>query len=808
MGIRDTLRTLFFPGQLVELRVLSKTRGACNLYYDNPDELAQVAEDFSRDKSYKGVYVTLHEIDRKILKEKRGIILNSIINLEKRVTKATENPDIKAFCWFLIDIDPERPSDASSTVTEKRAAMDVANKVIEYLASQRWPEPVLADSGNGWHVLYRIDLPCFKEQEGQIVGTGYSWLLHQCLQALSKMFTVPAAKVDTSVWKAAQITKLYGTMTRKGENTTERPWRKSKLKNIPSSIEVVSLEQLQALAELCPPEKAVSQPKGNMPELDEDFNIDDFCEHYNLVVTRTLEKGDRTYHVLDECPMAGHQHTGDRNKTALITGDTLGFKCWSDDCDGKTIGDLMRKLNEQYGRYDGPLFAQEEIDWTKWQIEDAGDSEPNDPEPDAVDVEVEASIADEDTFQSQQPIPPKELVKMLNSTGDTAPAPVKNPLSSMPDNCMYGWLGKKALELNMPLGYAYPAMLTVYSPLVVISNPDIKIRPNLYTALIGPVHAGKSVAIDRAQASLLIPDDMVEDSVPGSDRALAKMFGPGKEREELGPSEWGIAPTKLLIQDELRSTLNKVNIQGSCLAGTLQTLWYKDKAGSSDKQANHRVFVRLSILGGLMAGDEAEFAEAFGKETTTGLYDRFVYGVAPKGWVYDRLWSAHQENRPPKSVKKIHPECDRMISEWRDEGLLAGVNRGRLIEIAWRTAIITACANWEDEVTPECMRAAINFAEWQGALREKFKPSLASTDDQKASETILNAMRKYCEGGKWVSWRKLVNNRNWYVKIGASRLEQTKRNLVNSGQVVEESVPDELNEGKLRKTGKVTLAPE
>jgi hypothetical protein len=32
--------------------------------------------------------------------------------------------------------------------------------------------------------------------------------------------------------------------------------------------------------------------------------------------------------------------------------------------------------------------------------------------------------------------------------------------------------------------------------------------------------------------------------------------------------------------------------------------------------------------------------------------------------------------------------------------------------------------------------------------------------------------------------------------------------LVNSGQVVEESVPDELNEGKLRKTGKVTLAPE
>jgi hypothetical protein len=62
--------------------------------------------------------------------------------------------------------------------------------------------------------------------------------------------------------------------------------------------------------------------------------------------------------------------------------------------------------------------------------------------------------------------------------------------------------------------------------------------------------------------------------------------------------------------------------------------------------------------------------------------------------------------------------------------------------------------------------------------------------------------------GQWVSWRKLVNNRNWYVKIGASRLEQTKRNLVNSGQIVEESVPDELNDGKLRKTGKVTLAPE
>ena len=42
---------------------------------------------------------------------------------------------------------------------EHEAAVDRARTIAAYLIAAGWPAPLLGDSGNGGHVLWRVDLP-------------------------------------------------------------------------------------------------------------------------------------------------------------------------------------------------------------------------------------------------------------------------------------------------------------------------------------------------------------------------------------------------------------------------------------------------------------------------------------------------------------------------------------------------------------------------------------------------------------------------------------------------------------------------
>ena len=95
--------------------------------------------------------------------------------------------------------------------------------------------------------------------------------------------------------------------------------------------------------------------------LDPDFDIYDFAEWCGVTVEGEFEKNGCTYYSLDECPMAGHRHRGSLGKTCFIIGDSLGFECFSDDCNEYGIGDVLRKFNEENGSYEGPLFVEEDL---------------------------------------------------------------------------------------------------------------------------------------------------------------------------------------------------------------------------------------------------------------------------------------------------------------------------------------------------------------------------------------------------------------------------------------------------------------
>lgn len=72
-------------------------------------------------------------------------------------------------------------------------------------------------SGNGYHLYYVLNELLNDEMHKKLV--------EGALRELAEKFNTGIVAVDTVVFNASRITKVPGTIARKGENTTERPHR-------------------------------------------------------------------------------------------------------------------------------------------------------------------------------------------------------------------------------------------------------------------------------------------------------------------------------------------------------------------------------------------------------------------------------------------------------------------------------------------------------------------------------------------------------------------------------------------------------
>jgi hypothetical protein len=217
--IAGWLKVLVEPDSTVEMRILYAS-GAPHVRHYASDDLLTMARDAVRlGKVATGVYWLLNPLP-----------------VEWCGSPATD-ADITRRRWLLVDCDPKRKGKVSSTDAEKDAARAKMVAVDAHLADVGWPAPIIADSGNGWHLLYLIDLPA---DDGGLV--------HQVLKALARLFDDEAVSIDVKVGNASRICKLYGTVAAKGEPTTERPHRLSQIVTVPEQLHAVPVELLEKLA--------------------------------------------------------------------------------------------------------------------------------------------------------------------------------------------------------------------------------------------------------------------------------------------------------------------------------------------------------------------------------------------------------------------------------------------------------------------------------------------------------------------------------------------------------------------------------
>jgi hypothetical protein len=117
---------------------------------------------------------------------------------------------------LLIDID-RHVTKNPATELELEAARVLADDIAAYLKLGGMDGPINVMSGNGYHLYYilgNID-NSLKSKE----------FIQNFLKELAIEFDNEIVKVDTSVFNASRITKVVGTVARKGEETSDRPYR-------------------------------------------------------------------------------------------------------------------------------------------------------------------------------------------------------------------------------------------------------------------------------------------------------------------------------------------------------------------------------------------------------------------------------------------------------------------------------------------------------------------------------------------------------------------------------------------------------
>ncbi|MBA2442523.1 MAG: DUF3987 domain-containing protein, partial [Rubrobacter sp.] len=445
--IAGAIEALFEPGAVVELRAFSGGKTVSG-YFDDHEALAEQAHKL--DEQGYAVYVTLNEVDPALLAR----AANKISRYPKATTSDT---NILRRRWLPVDFDPVRPADISSTDEEKEAALLRAREVRDYLARQGWPEPLVGDSGNGTHLLYRIDLPNDRESLELVKGV---------LEAFSFKFSDEMVSVDTTTANAARIWKLYGATARKGDDTQQRPHRASKLLKVPHEpLEAVSGELLsQEMARSKPeePRAAKGTERSGRPGTGEEWDLAGWIASHEIPVKREGPWGKGYRYILEECPWNGH--TDNAAYIVQLAHGPVAAGCQHNSCQGYGWRDLREYFEPGAYERNGARATHS--------------SEPEDGEAGG-------------SFAWEEPVPlPEGLPPVMEFDPEMLPKSLR------------GWISDIAERMQIPPDFCAAGAVVVAGSLVGRKlgirpkrHDDWLVVPNLWGAVVGRPAMLKSPAL-------------------------------------------------------------------------------------------------------------------------------------------------------------------------------------------------------------------------------------------------------------------------------------------------------------------------
>lgn len=322
--VRKAIEVLQEPGGVFEVRAIGTAKkDILSGYFRDAETLLQAFDTI--DLRQRNVYITLGKVkDECFARAQSERFLKS--------PQTSSDTEIESYRWLFVDLDPVRSAGISSNSKELAAAEDLAGKVYEYMHNLGFEEPVKAMSGNGYHLLYRINVK--NDEAGRA-------MIERCLKVLADLFNTDAVKIDTTNSNPSRICKLHGTLAQKGRSTRDRPHRMSKILFVPETVTATKAEVIQALADELPEPAPVVNRRASYTG--QQFDLLDFMRRNGL--TYTEDSNDRAkIYKLDECPFDPSHKDGDAKIFQYHDG-AIAFKCHHNSCNRYKWQDVRLKYD-------------------------------------------------------------------------------------------------------------------------------------------------------------------------------------------------------------------------------------------------------------------------------------------------------------------------------------------------------------------------------------------------------------------------------------------------------------------------------
>lgn len=322
-----------FHNDLTEVRIVCSRGKTYSGYYKDFGNLLRDVE------TYDGVdganiYFSLNQINPDCYSR------TQCEHLEASPKNTTSDGDIIARRWVLVDFDPKRPTDISSSDAELEKAHMKAIAVFRYLREQGFTEPVVAMSGNGYH----LQLPCLIGVRDET-----DTVIKRFLQSLSMMFSDGEVDVDEKVFNRSRICKVYGTTAKKGANTADRPWRVSRILRYPSEITPTDISYFKKVADLYPEDQP--KPSSDNHYGRERFDLVRFMQKHGIGYRAQAIAGGTKY-ILDHC-VFNPEHKGHDACIFQRDNGAIGYVCFHNSCSHYTWKDVRLKFEpDAYDRKD------------------------------------------------------------------------------------------------------------------------------------------------------------------------------------------------------------------------------------------------------------------------------------------------------------------------------------------------------------------------------------------------------------------------------------------------------------------------
>ena len=187
-------------------------KGTVSGYFDNFDSFRNAVIKAIQSQQ-NNIYFTLQVIDPRLI----GRAHNKL----KTTDITTSDSNVLLYRWIPIDIDPERPTEVSSSDSELRKAIELRDIIRDWITdTTEYLPPITAVSGNGAHILIRLpmDLPVNDDSKA---------FIKSFLEKVHQEFSTDEMIIDTTVYNPARIWKLYGSKAMKGEEVPSTCFREA-----------------------------------------------------------------------------------------------------------------------------------------------------------------------------------------------------------------------------------------------------------------------------------------------------------------------------------------------------------------------------------------------------------------------------------------------------------------------------------------------------------------------------------------------------------------------------------------------------